>query len=281
MSGVYLAYDGSIHGDWISHYAARLAAHHASSTLNLVHVVEQPSSQPLLAEKLQRVRAECEHLGVQLNVCLERSAGMVLQSLCSAVAPGPDSYLVCGTRRDERRRGLLSGTLAERLLRSRHCNVLAIRVVQPGLLGLPRSLLLPVSGHPRGLQSGLPFLKLFAADIARLHLVYVERVARWRFRMLSHERAERLRQAGEAYCQRIEREINERLGLGPAVVDANVVVSDDVPKEIVIAAGKTRSRLIYMGASERNLTERLLYGNPIEQVLRDATCDVAVYRGVA
>jgi nucleotide-binding universal stress UspA family protein len=36
-----------------------------------------------------------------------------------------------------------------------------------------------------------------------------------------------------------------------------------------------------MGASERNLTERLFYGNPIEQVLRDATCDVAIYRGIA
>jgi nucleotide-binding universal stress UspA family protein len=36
-----------------------------------------------------------------------------------------------------------------------------------------------------------------------------------------------------------------------------------------------------MGASERTLTERFLFGSPIEQVLRDATCDVAIYRGIA
>lgn len=62
-------------------------------------------------------------------------------------------------------------------------------------------------------------------------------------------------------------------------MDAHVVVSDDVSKEIVIAANKTRSKLIYMGASKRSLMERFYYGNPMEQVLRDATCDVAIYRG--
>ena len=97
---------------------------------------------------------------------------------------------------------------------------------------------------------------------------------------MSHEAAERSRAPGEACCERVEQAIRQRLGLGSKVMDARVVVSDDVPKEILIAANKTKSRLIYMGASERNLTERLVYGNPIERVLRDATCDVAVYRGI-
>jgi nucleotide-binding universal stress UspA family protein len=65
------------------------------------------------------------------------------------------------------------------------------------------------------------------------------------------------------------------------LIDAHVTVSDDVPKEIVIAANKTKSRLICLGASERNLSERFWFGNPIEQVLRNATCDVAIYRGLA
>ena len=78
----------------------------------------------------------------------------------------------------------------------------------------------------------------------------------------------------------MEQEIHEQLNLGSKIIDAQVIASDDVPKEIVIAATKTKSRLIYMGASERNLTERFFYGNPIEQVLRDATCDVAIYRGI-
>ena len=59
------------------------------------------------------------------------------------------------------------------------------------------------------------------------------------------------------------------------------VVSDDVPNEIVITANQTKLRLIDMGALERHLTERFLDGNPIEQVLRNATRDMVIYRGVA
>jgi nucleotide-binding universal stress UspA family protein len=218
-------------------------------------------------------------LSVSLQVNDLAQGGRLLDAIHAAVPPGGDSYLVCATRTRPGRRGLLSGTLSEQLLISGHCNVLAVRVVHPGSLGLPRSLLLPVSGHPRGFRSGIPFLRLFAPDIAHLHLLYVERVSRYRFRHSSYEQAEHLRHSGQTYCERIERELAEQLGLGEAVMDANVVVSDDVPKEIVIHASRSKSRLIYLGASERNLTQRLWYGNPIEQVLREAPCDVAIYRG--
>lgn len=274
------AYDGSINGDWVSHYAARLAASLSDKTLHLVHVRDGRMGERELEQKLNRLQAECERQGVTLQSHIELLARSVLYSIRSTVDPGPGNYLICGTRVRERKRGLLSGTVSEKLLRLGHCNVLALRVVQPGLLGCPRRLLLPVSGHPRGFCSGLPFLKLFGSDIQQMRILFVRGVARWRFRMLSSNAVDQLRQPGQAYCERVEREICEQLGLGPTVVDTNTVVSDDVPKEIVIAANKARSQLIYMGASEKNLTERFLYGNPIEQVLRAATCDVAIYRGV-
>ena len=281
MSGVYFAYDGSLHGDWVSHYAVRMAAASAEKKLHLVHVRDDRTSDSERDAKLGRIRAECRRLGVETELHLPPPAQSALAAIRASVPPGPDSYLVCGTRSREHKRGLLSGTVAERLLRARHCHVLAIRVVQPGLLGLPRQLLLPVSGHPRGFRSGLPMLRLLAPDVSHLQILYVARVGRWRFRLLSRESAEQLRRPGQAYCDRIEQEIRAQLGPAPPVVDAHVVVSDDVPKEIVIAANKAQSRLIYLGASERNLSERFFFGNPVEQVLRDATCDVAIYRGLA
>ena len=67
--------------------------------------------------------------------------------------------------------------------------------------------------------------------------------------------------------------------LARARVEGRAVVSDDVPKEIVIQANQLGARLILMHAARRSLPHRFLYGNPIEQVLRNAPCDVAVYRG--
>jgi nucleotide-binding universal stress UspA family protein len=278
LSDVYFAYDGSVHGEWVSHYAARIAARSADKRLRVVHVRDDATNDSALDVKLGRIRTECKHLGVEIDLHVQSLAGTVFRTIATTVPAGPDTYLISGIRNHGR--ALLRGTVSEQLLRSGLCNVLAVRVVQPGLLGLPRRLLLPVSEHPQGFRSGLPFLRLMQPDILRLQIFYVEHVSHRRFQMLSHESAEQLRHAGQAYCERIEQEIKNHLALGPTVMHANVVVSGDVPREIVIAANKTKSRLIYLGASVRNLTERLFYGDPIEQVLHDATCDVAVYRGV-
>jgi hypothetical protein len=277
----YFAYDGSIHGDWISHYAVQLAAAHPDRVLNVVHVLEPEVGQPPIEDKLQRIAEQCERVGVTICSYVLTCRGGPLAAILSVVPPGSEQYLLCGTRaRPTARGGFLSGTISQRLLQLQLCNVLAIRVVQPGLLGLPRCLLLPVAGHPAGFRSGLPFLRLFGPQILQLHLMLVVRVGPWRLLRMSHQTSERLRQPGGDYCQRIEREISEQLGLGERVADAQITLSDDVPREIVIAANRTRSRLIYMGASQRSLPERFFRGNPIERVLRDAACDVAIYRGV-
>jgi len=274
------AYDGSINGDWVSHYAVQLAAAHQDRRLDLIHVRDGRARDAELREKLERLERECERQDVGLLVHLLPPTPSVSDAIRSVAPAGPESFLICGTRAREGRGGVLKGTTAERLLRSGHCNVLALRVVQPGLLGAPHRLLIPVAQRLGDFRSALPFLRLFGPQVSHLHILSVARVGRGRFRRMSHEATERSRAPGEAHCEHVEREIRERLGLGSKVMDAQVVVSDDVPKEILIAANKTKSRLIYMGASERNLTERLVYGNPIERVLRDATCDVAVYRGI-
>lgn len=274
-----LAYDGSINGDWVSDYAVRLALHHPAKALRLIHVREVRASATLLDERLARIAEGCRRLGVTLEMELAEPTERVLDAIDEAAPTGPDAYLVCGTRVRAGRRGLLEGTVSAELLRAAKRNVLAVRVTQPGVMGVPRELLLPVSGHPRGFQSGLPFLRLLAPDVTAVHLLYVQRVGRWRFRLLSHADVERLREPGLAYCRRIEDELEDQLRLRATIVDAGVIVSDDVPKEIVICAARLKSRLIYLGASERTLRQRMLYGSPLEQILRDAPCDVAVYRG--
>ena len=113
------AYDGSINGDWVSHYAVQLAAGHDDPTLTAVHVRDGRTKDTMLAEKLQRMRQECEHHGVQLVVHLLPPVGRhPLDAIRSAVPEGPEHYLVCGTRAQGRGRGFLSGTTSEQLLRS-------------------------------------------------------------------------------------------------------------------------------------------------------------------
>jgi nucleotide-binding universal stress UspA family protein len=278
---IYLAYDGTIHGDWVSHYAIRLAAHQPDRALCAVHVDDGLVPRAVLEERLHLLEERCRMALVALQTEVHALGSGVWETLRGAVPPGPSGYLVCGTRLNPRRRGFLSGTVGERLLQERARPVLAVRVVQPGLLGAPHSLLVPVAGVPGGLGSALPWLALLAPDVRALHFLYVEELGRRRFRRLGYDEAQALRRAGSAYLHRVEGEARRALALPEVYVDAHVVVSDDVPKEIVIQANRLKSELICLGASARNRSQRFVYGDPIEQVLANAPCDVAVYEGAA
>lgn len=276
----YLAYDGSIHSEWISHYATRMAAATPKRELHVLHVEEPGLAPEALQERIEGIERECQRRSVSLQRTVLPDRGDVAASLLRALPSGRDHYVVCGTRVAHQERGFLSGTVAERLLREHPCNVLGVRVVQPGFLGEPHDLLVPVAGHPRGFCSGLPFLRLLAAPVRRVHLLSVRSLSRLSFREAGPEQVERLRGEGDEYLAQVERELRDEPALAHCAVAREAVVSDDVPKEIALAASRLRSELIYLGASERSLPARLAYGTPLEQVLRNAPCDVAVYRGV-
>jgi len=274
---LHFAYDGSIHGDWVARYAIRMATRLSDPRLRVLHVEDGQLSDAVLASGLARIETECASLSLPYELDVRPAGRSVAATLLGLVPPSPDHYLVCGTRVRQKGRGLLTGTVSQHLLREGACQVLSLRVMQPGLLGGPRSFLVPVSGRPEGIAVGLPFLRLLVPEASELEVLLVRRMSRQRFRNIGHAEAARLIQRGQEYVRGIERSLSAELGLPLGRLDATVVLSDDLPKEIVIQAGKARSQLIYMGASAGSLRQRSVYGSPIEQVLRSAPCDIAIY----
>ncbi len=278
---LHLAYDATIHGDWVSHYAIHLAAHQPDHALCAIHVADGRLTASELQERLHLLEDRCRMAGVSLQSEVYPIGRDVLETLLAVVPPGPSSFLVCGTRLTPRRRGYIAGTVSERLMRLRRQSVLAVRVVQPGLLGAPRRLLVPLAGLPAGLAPALPWLRLLAPDVRDLQLLHVQEVGRRRFRRLTFEQGQVLQQRGAVFLQGVEEQVRRELALPEAHVDTHAVVSDDVPKEIVIQANRFKSHLILLGLSARGPAERFFYGEPIEQVLANAPCDVAVYQSPA
>lgn len=275
---LYLAYDGSVNGDWISHYAIRFAANASAHDLTVLHV-EDDIAVADIEPKLARIEAECATLDVRVRVERLRRTGGVAETLGEAVRDGPDNVLICGARVRSRDRGYLAGTVSAELLRWRRCHVMALRVVNPGLLGVPRNLLLPLGGSPAGLRAALPLLDLFAPNTDKLELFKIVEVNRYRYRFLNPERARRMRRDGLAELTDAEAEIVAGTAIGANKIDANAVVSDDWPREILITAGRHKSQLILLEAAERDLRQKFVFGNRLEGMLRDAPCDIAVYRG--
>ena len=276
---IVLAHDGSINADWLARYALQLASSLPKPELMLVHILDNTLSHEQIVAKFTGLREECSQRDIVCRPLIQTMAGDVFASLKAAIPAGGHVYCLCGARVAPRGRGFLAGTISERLLRAGLCNVLAIRVVSPGLLGCPSSLLFALAGHPRGFRSALPFLDLLLPNLRRLYLLRVMVVHPLLFRYISDRTAKGKINQGHEYLRQVSAEIRERLAV-PPYLDRQVILSDDWAKEILIQAGKVNASMILLGATERSLPHRFVYGNRIEQILRSAPCDVGIYRKI-
>jgi len=279
-ANIYLAYDGSINADWVSRYAIRMAANTPSRKIVLVHVLDGVYSRENIEAKIGAVEAECGLHSIVLERRILPLRQKVLPTLLGTIPAGDDILCVCGARVTSMGKGFIAGTISEQLLRRKRFNVMALRVVRPGLLGMPEELLFPLSGHPRGFNAAMSFLDLLAPYIRRLHLLRVMQVSSLWFKYLPVTRARELRGQGIKYVSTVLEEIRQQLDPAAIHLDAKVVLSDDWATEILIHASKLNAQLIIMGASDRNLPARYFYGNRIERILRDTPCDVGIYRKI-
>ena len=271
---IYLAHDGSLNDDWVARYAISLARTDAAHALVVLHVKDGAVPPAAWDQKLARLKAECADAGVAATAEIIPRQGSVFESLTARLPESSDTYLVCGARVRGGERGFLAGTVSSALMRWEHCNVLAVRVAQPGLLGSPGRVLLPVGGHRDGLRHAIPYLRLLAPMLKQVHLLRVTANGG-----TSKQKREATRTEGMRDLVSAERELIETAGLAPELLDASVVAADSVPGGILVAASRLKSHLIFMEAARRDLGERFFFTNPLEQVLRDSPCDVAMYRG--
>jgi nucleotide-binding universal stress UspA family protein len=281
VSVLVFAYDGSLNGDWVAHYAARFAASTRERRLRLLNVHED-SPPPHLSERIARIAEECRLLGVVLEPELHPLRGArVADRLIELVPAGPGTTMICCARARPRNLSYLAGTVSAGLLAARRFQVVALRVVQPGVLGQPGRVLLPVAGNPRGAVPVIPLLHLLGPELREIHVLLVREASRMRLRNPSHVALEGLLAGGRAYVNRVEEEVRAALAPHLPMIDSNVILSTDPAREILIQADRHRARLICLGASDRTLAARLVRGDLVERILRAAPADVAVYRSVS
>lgn len=278
MSAIVFAFDGSVHGHWVGRYAVRLAR--ASGTgLDVVHVDDGTLTAGALEARVAALREVAAGSGVEVSLRqVPRSTPDVARVLDAAVPAGAGRIVVCGLRSRKSRRGLLRGTVSERLLRSAHHDVLAIRVVSPSLLGHARHVLFSLSQNPRSASRAAPFLRLLAPELTRLSLLTILSPRLGPLSKPTAEDLRALRARGVDFLSRVQAELRGALARFEIPVDPQVSVSGDWPSEIIRQAARAKAELVLMGSTERTLASRFVFGNPLERVLRDAVCDVAIFR---
>jgi len=276
---IILAHDGSLYGDWVARYALHFAIGEQDKKLLILHVPDRNTGQDIVTAKFSQLTVAGETLGVEVIPQLLPHGDNVYRSLSQAIPPIPDALLICGTRVKQKKQGLLRGSVAEQLLRTHRCPVLALRVVQPGLLGTPQNLLLPLAGHLGGFCRIWPVFRRLAPHLRRVHLFRALYVHHLRQAHLSPDRERMLLAIGQEYLAKINKELNELYSCDGLNIEQLTSISSDWPNAVLVQASRLRAQMILLGVSERSLAHRILHGAGLEQVLRESPCDVGIYRG--
>jgi nucleotide-binding universal stress UspA family protein len=276
---IILAHDGSLYGDWVARYAIRFAATEADRKLLLLHASDGRVEETVAAARFARLAEASADAGVACHLEVLPLGPSVHRTLRQAIPHDPDALLLCGTRVKPRRQAFLTGSVAELLLRGHQCPVLALRVVQPGLLGLPHDLLLPLAGHASGFARLAPILRRLAPQLRKIYFLHALPANPLAQPHLSPVRQQQQLQGGRRYLDRVCAELAKELGPPSFAVDRRVLISADPAHLILVEASRLKAQMLLLGASERSLAHRAFHGQTLERILRDTPCDVGIYRG--
>jgi hypothetical protein len=272
---IHFAYDGSLNGDWVAHYAVRFALATPERRLRLLHVRDAAVG-PTLDERLARIDEECAQLGVTLErEILAGDGGDVGTRLLARLPDDPRALLVAGTRWRPRGQSYLAHSVTARLLAHARGTVLGVRVANPGFLGQPGRMLLPLAADLPRLGAALPLLRVTAPDLRELQLLVVRPLSRLRLRMLGAEAASRLLAEDRLLAAELETELRAELAVPDCHLDATAVLCEDEAPEILAVARRFHSRLIAVEARHH----AAIPGNApmLERLLANPPCDVIVF----
>ena len=137
-----------------------------------------------------------------------------------------------------------------------------------------------MAGHRPGVRAARALIELVAPALIELRLLHVVQLGAHRFRMLDAKKAGALRHQALEYLEGVERDLVDGIDLGPVHIDTAARISDDWAREILIDAGHARADLLALEAPLSSLSGAFGFGDPVEVILRDSPCDVAIYRGL-
>ena len=220
---------------------------------------------------LQRLFVEAEKNGVDVEGITEK--GDPLDKISSIVKKNDIDIVFAATRREDVKKRFFVKTFARELALKLPCSVAMVRVVRMGKTH-PGHILVPFRGRMTGLREMAYFTaKLaegFGASATLFHLPRsMKKFIHGEIHLKPVQREERIPAEVEHFLEYLKRY---------GIPHEKRTSHGSVAREITIEASLRKNDLIIMGASERSLLGSLIGENPVEDVLRETTCNLIVFR---
>lgn len=274
---IILAHDGSLCSDWVARYALRFAARDPDRRLLVLHVRDDSVAPAVADARLNLLAEACRTAGIACRQEILPLQGSTFHSLARALPDDPAGLLLCGTRIRPRRQRFLAGSVAAGLLEAHRGPTLALRVVQPGLLGEPHEVL--ISLPPRG--DPLPWLPLlldrFAGSLRRATLLHLLTVGPLSQAQRTPGARAAMRRTGEQALVQLAAALASQLQPPVPVIGHRVAITGDWPHQLLVEASRLKCQLLLVAGDRSALSSFTAHSQGLERVLAGAPCDIGLY----
>jgi len=252
-------------------YALNLAKA-CEAKLYICLIVEKDMSRSSLdraGDAVKRLFNEAMNKNIQVESITE--TGEPVKEIDKIVRREKINIVFASTRKKDIQRRFYAGTIARSLSLHLPCSVALVRVVHMGRTH-PKKILLPLKARINHIKERAYFAVKMAESFGSKVFVFhatkpLTKFFHGEIHLTPVEWGKRLPKDISDFMEYLRKyEIDYEGRLAPGAIG----------RSITIEAASKRHDLVIMGASERSLLSTLLKGNPVEDVLRETTCDLII-----
>lgn len=236
------------------------------------------SEKGLSASGFERAEEAMKRLFVmaeELDICAESitGTGEPVKEIAKLARREDVDIVFAATRREDVDKRFYAGTVARSLLLTLPCSVALVRVVHMGRIH-PKKILVPLKARIGNVKERAYFTAKMARSFSSRVFIFhatkpVTKFFHGEIHLSPAEWEKKLPADISAFMENLGRYDIEYEGrLLPGMTG----------RSITVEASAKRHDLIIMGASERSLLSSLLKGNPVEDVLKEAPCDLIILK---
>ena len=197
--------------------------------------------------------------------------GDVISAINKFVKENMIDIVFSSTRRPQKEGRFFVQSVSSGLMSGVSCNVIAIKISHPGRSLRSKRVLVPLIGDG--------YMDRERADIvAALAERFNSRITVFHVSKLSASKIKRMDKADKGLmiekCERKLLSFMKELGSRGINASVKIVSGSKVRDEIISEASHHKYDLIILGTTKRNIINRVVSGNPVEEILRDTPCDV-------
>ncbi|OGW46398.1 MAG: hypothetical protein A2078_12925 [Nitrospirae bacterium GWC2_57_9] len=224
-------------------------------------------------DAVRRLAAHAEAMGFKAECILK--TGKPLEQVSRIVLDEKIDLVFTATRHEDVEKRFYARTTARRLSLRLPCSVALVRVVNLGRVQ-PRNILVPLKARIDHVDERAAFTAIMAGAFeSRIHILHTGKPV---VRLFLEETLVTPLEWEEASLPADIVRFTKQLKRYDISLDKKFVPGATPGRSITVEAAAKRHDMIIMGASERSLLNSFLKGNPVERVLREATCDLIILK---